>query len=338
MNIDESLKKLLNLENLSFSEAESAMKEIMTGKVSHIKLASWLTALRMKGESPEEIAGCASVMRECSESIKCEDPKAVDIVGTGGDGANTINVSTAAAFVAAGAGVTVAKHGNRAVSSKSGSADVLGELGVNINISPKRMEECLNSQGIAFLFAPLLHPAMKHAMPVRKELGVRTVFNVLGPLTNPAKTKRYVLGVYDEVLCMSLARAAVNLDFDHSMIVHGSDGLDELTVTGPTHVCELKDKEIMEYKISPEQLGFNLSKLEKLKGGTSTENAEIIREILSGKHSGPKKDIIILNAAAAIYVADKADCWEYAIERAEESIESGLALKKLKALVNFTNK
>jgi anthranilate phosphoribosyltransferase len=336
MKIEESLKKLLDSQNISFAEAEAAMKEIMTGKVSDIKLASWLTALRMKGEMPEEIAGCASVMRECSETIKCEDPKAVDIVGTGGDGANTINVSTASAFVAAGAGVTVAKHGNRAVSSKSGSADVLSEMGVNINISPERMEECLNSQGIAFLFAPLLHPAMKYAMPVRKEMGVRTVFNILGPLTNPAKTKRYVLGVYDDNLCMRIARAALNLDFEHSMIVHGNDGLDELTVTGATHVCELKDKEIMEYKISPEEVGMNLSKPGDLRGGTPKENAEIIRDILSGKHLGAKRDIVILNAAAAIYVADKADCWEYAIEAAEESIESGLALKKLKDLIDFT--
>lgn len=294
--IDSTLEKLLEFRNLSFDEAENAMEEIMKGEVSPVKLSSWLTALRMKVETPEEIAGCAAGMRKHSKSIVCNDPAAVDIVGTGGDRSFSINISTAAAFIAAGAGVTVAKHGNRSVSSKSGSADVLGALGININTPPEITEECLNSTGIAFLYAPLLHPAVKHAMPVRKELGVRTVFNILGPLANPARVKHYVLGVFNEKLCMPVAKAGLNLGFKRSFIVHGSDGLDEITVTGSTHVCEINGGEVSEYRITPEEFDLPLALPEELKGGTPEENAGILKGILSGKITGAKCNIAILNA------------------------------------------
>ncbi len=337
MDIDNTLAKLLASRDLTFDEAKGAMEDIVTGKVSDVKLAGWLVALRAKGETALEIAGCASVMREHSQHIKCHDSQAVDIVGTGGSGANTINISTAAAFVAAGAGVTVAKHGNHAVSSRSGSADVLSALGVNINLSPEKTEECLEEVGMAFLYARLLHPAMKHALNARTGLGIRTIFNILGPLTNPAGVKRYVLGVYNNKLCRLLADAGLTLGFEHSLIMHGCDGLDELTNTGPTYICEINKGEILEYNITPEELDIELALPSDLRGGTPEENAMILKDTLSGKLIGPKRDIVVLSAAAAIYMADKSDCWEYAIEKAEESIDSGLALKKLKKLIAFTN-
>jgi len=334
-HIENTLAKLIENIDLSFDEAFSAMEEIMTGNAAPVKLAAWLTALRIKGEHPDEIAGCASVMKKYATRIRCDDPFAVDIVGTGGDKSFSINVSTAAAFVAAGAGVTVAKHGNRAVSSKSGSADVLSSLGININASPEKMEECLNKVGISFLFASTLHPAMKNIMPVRRELGVRTVFNIIGPLTNPAGIKRYLLGVYSDKLCFPMARAALGLGYERLLVVHGSDGLDEITVTGPTHVCEVLDKSITEYKISPEQFGMDIAAPQELKGGTPEENAEILKQILTGKIKGAKQDIVILNAAAAIMLADKADSLTDSIKKARESISGGAAYEKLQRMVEF---
>lgn len=335
--INMTLNKLVENKSLTFEEAQKAMEEIMTGKVSPVKLASWLTALRMKGETPEEIAGCAAVMSIHATKIACSDPKAIDIVGTGGDGSHTFNISTAAAFIAAGAGITVAKHGNRAVSSLSGSADVLSELGVNINLGAIEIEACLNKIGIAFLFAPLLHTAMKHAMPVRKELGMRTVFNILGPLSNPAGIKRIVLGVYDKNLCLVVAKAAVSLGVEYVMVVHGNDGLDEITTTTSTHICEVHNTELREYEFDPVALGMSRACTEDLKGKSSSENAKLLRAIISGKEKGRTRDIVLLNAAAGILVAGKAPDWSRALTEAEKSITSGNAFAKLNALIDFTN-
>ena len=324
--------------NISSDDAVLAMREIVEGHFADAQTAAFLTALKIKGETSEEIAGLAREMRAHCVKVKCEDPDAVDIVGTGGDGSNSINISTAASFIAAGAGVTIAKHGNRAVSSKSGSADVLVALGVKLDLDVPRLEECLKRNGIVFLYAPLMHPAMKNVMPVRKALGFRTVFNILGPLCNPAEVSRYVMGVYSDKLCSVIAGACADLGFKRALVVHGSDGLDEFTLTGPSYVSELKNGQINEYKLSPEELKMPLCIAEDIKGGTPEENASAIKNILCNKSPGSAhQNIAVLNAAAAIYAADKADCWEHAIEKAVESIESGLALKKLRILAEFTS-
>ncbi|MFZ2656060.1 MAG: anthranilate phosphoribosyltransferase [Victivallales bacterium] len=334
-----SLQKLLRNESLTFEEANLAMNEIMEGKVSSIKLAAWLVALRMKGETPEELGGCAAAMNANGIKIHCLDEDVIDTCGTGGDGAGTFNISTAAAFVAAGAGVTVAKHGNRAVSSKSGSADILSELGMNINMSVEDMEYCLNKIGIAFLFAPNLHPAMKHAMPVRIELGIRTVFNIMGPLCNPANARRAVIGVYDRKLCPVMAKAARTLGKEHIMVVHGNDGLDEITTTTTTHICELRNGEILEYEFDPfRTLGLPKAKASDLIGRDPRENANTFKEILSGEANGPLRDIIMLNSAAAIIVSGKSMQWDEAFAFAEKSLSDGHAYSKFKSLVEFCRK
>ncbi len=335
--IENSLKKLLDKEDLSFKEAEDSMKEIMTGKVSDIKFSAWLTALRMKGENANEIAGCAKIMRECASTISCNDKNAIDIVGTGGDGANTINISTASAIVTAGAGVTVAKHGNRAISSKSGAADVLSSLGIKIDNTPEKMEECLNSIGLSFLFAPLLHPAMKYAMPVRKELGMRSIFNILGPICNPANVKRAVIGVYDKRLCPIIAQAVTELGAEHFLVIHGADKLDEISTTGKAFVCESKNGKITEYELNPEDLGIKKANLSDIRGGTPEENAEILKGVFKGEITNPYLDIILINSASAIYISGKVDTWKEALDLAKDSITSGKAYKKLEELVNFTN-
>lgn len=334
--IDDTLAKLLNDENLTIEEARGAMSEIMSGATSEIKLSSWLTALRMKGEVASEIAGCAEIMRENATPVACDDPAAVDIVGTGGDCAGTINISTMAALITAGAGVTVAKHGNKSVSSKSGSADVLTALGIDVSLTPERMAACLKEVGLAFLFAPALHPAMKHAMPVRRELGIRTVFNVLGPLSNPAGVSRLLIGVYSPELCDLIAEAARNMGVEHCLVVHGSDGLDEITLTGPTRIRELRDGEIRRYDLDPVELGLETVDGSELKGGGANENAVVVEKILSGELSGPKRDVSVLNAAGGILVSGQAKEWKEAITMASESIDSGAALGKLTALRAFT--
>jgi len=319
--------------SLSFKEAEMSMEAIMTGKVSDIKLSSWLTALKIKGETADEIGGCASAMNKHATKITCTDTNAVDIVGTGGDGAKTFNISTSAAFVVAGAGISVAKHGNRAVSSKSGAADVLSELGINITISPVSMEKCLAEVGISFLFAQMLHPAMKYAMPVRKELGTRTIFNIIGPLCNPAGTQRMIIGVYSKHLCRLIAEAALKIGKKHVLVVHGDDSLDEFTTTAKSTVCEVRNNQIHEYTFEPEAAGIPKTELKELSGGTPSENAEVIRNILSGTCKGPKRDIVILNAAAAIIVSGKTQNWKEAVKTANKSIDSGTAMQKLNALI-----
>ncbi|MDC0946993.1 anthranilate phosphoribosyltransferase, partial [Nitrospinaceae bacterium] len=280
------------------------------------------------------IVGAARVMRNKAEKVNAKD--SVDTCGTGGDGADTFNISTTVAFVVAGAGVRVAKHGNRAVSSKSGSADVLKYLGVNIDASLPTVERCIEEVGIGFLFAPLMHKAMKHAAAVRKELGFRTIFNLLGPLTNPANAHAQVLGVFDSKWVTPLAEVLRELGSRHALVVHGFDGLDEITLTGETQIAELKNGKVNNFSFDPKEFGYSLCSVADLKGAEPETNAEIMREILNGS-SGPKTDIVVLNAAAAIYVGGKADSIEKGILVAKNSIESGAALKKLEELCRVSN-
>ena len=319
---------------LSEEEMMGAMTEIMDGKVGDTQLAAFLTALQFKNVTVSEIVGAARVMRDKAEKVNAKD--SVDTCGTGGDGADTFNISTTVAFVVAGAGVRVAKHGNRAVSSKSGSADVLKYLGVNIDASLPTVERCIEEVGIGFLFAPLMHKAMKHAAAVRKELGFRTIFNLLGPLTNPANSQAQVLGVFDSKWVTPLAEVLRELGSRHALVVHGFDGLDEITLTGETQIAELKNRKVNNFSFDPKEFGYSLCSLADLKGAEPETNAEIMREILKGS-SGPKTDIVILNAAAAIYVGGKADSIEKGILAAKNSIESGAALKKLEELCRVSN-
>ena len=319
---------------LSEEEMMGAMTEIMDGKVGDTQLAAFLTALQFKNVTVSEIVGAARVMRDKAEKVNAKD--SVDTCGTGGDGADTFNISTTVAFVVAGAGVRVAKHGNRAVSSKSGSADVLKYLGVNIDASLPTVERCIEEVGIGFLFAPLMHKAMKYAAAVRKELGFRTIFNLLGPLTNPANAHAQVLGVFDSKWVTPLAEVLRELGSRHALVVHGFDGLDEITLTGETQIAELKNGKVNNFSFDPKEFGYSLCSVADLKGAEPETNAEIMREILNGS-SGPKTDIVVLNAAAAIYVGGKADSIEKGILAAKNSIESGAALKKLEELCRVSN-
>ncbi len=334
--IQEAIAKLVERKNLTQQEAEQVMNEIMEGKATDAQIAAFLISLRMKTETIEEITACAKIMREKANTINPKAHYLVDTCGTGGDKSGTFNISTAAAFVAAGAGVSVAKHGNKSVSSKCGSADVLAALGVNIQLEPKMVEKCIEEIGIGFMFAPLFHPAMKYVMNARKETGVRTVFNILGPMTNPAGAKSQVIGVFNPALMKDIANVMKNLGSRHVMIVNG-DGLDEITIAGKTKVAELKDNKINVYDINPEDYGFNISPLNEILGGDAQENANIIISILKGAE-GPKRDVVLLNAGAAIYVSGKVSGLKEGIEAAKQSIDSGAALKKLEALKEFTNK
>jgi anthranilate phosphoribosyltransferase len=306
----------------------------MNGETTDAQIASLLTALRMKGETVEEITGFVKAMRDKVTKIKAPEEYLIDTCGTGGDGAGTFNISTISAIVAAGAGCKVAKHGNRSVSSNCGSADLLKQLGVNIENPPEKVEKCIEEAGVGFLFAPLLHPAMKYAIGPRREMAVRTIFNILGPLTNPAGAKRQLLGVYSKELTSTIANVLANLDSKHCMIVHGEDGLDEITTTGKTFVSELRDGKVTEYTISPEDFGLIKRDAEDLKGGTPEINAKIALNLLEGG-TGGKREITILNSGAAIYVAGKAESLSDGIEKAKESIDSGEALKTLKKLVEI---
>ncbi|XRO76266.1 anthranilate phosphoribosyltransferase [Methanocaldococcus sp. 10A] len=331
--ITEALKKVIEFKDLNEKEAEAVMKEIMSGNAKPTQIAAILTALRMKGESIEEITSFAKIMREFSLKIYPDVPKLLDTCGTGGDNLNTFNISTATAFVVS-TYVPVAKHGNKAVSSKSGSADVLEALGVNLNVPIERVKESIEKIGIGFLFAPNFHPAMKYATPVRRELGIRTVFNILGPLTNPANANYQLMGVYDEKLTEKLAYVLKNLGLKGALVVHGS-GMDEITTIGKTKISELKNGEIKTYYIEPEDFGIKKAKLEDIRGGDAEENAKIIRAIFEGKEVGAKRDIVVLNAAYALYIAEEAKNVEEGIKLAEKSIDSGKALKKLEELIEF---
>ncbi len=335
--IKEAISKVIAKTSLTEQEAEAVMREIMQGETTDAQIAAYITALRMKGETVEEITGSARVMREKAVHVKLDATYQVDTCGTGGDMSHTFNISTTAAFVVAGAGVTVAKHGNRSVSSKSGSADVLQALGVNIEIPSHRVEECLKEVGIAFLFAPLMHQAMKYAIGPRREIGVRTIFNVLGPLTNPAGVKSQIMGVYSADLTELLARALGNLGIAHAFVVHGMDGLDEITITDRTRIAEFRDGRVMDYFIHPSDFGLPTGKPEDLRGGDAKENSAITVEVLTGK-KGPRRDIVLINAAAGLAASGRVKDLKDGIGLAAESIDSGAALKKLEHLKKFTNK
>jgi anthranilate phosphoribosyltransferase len=335
--IKEAIAKVASKIDLVEVEAESVMREIMQGEATDAQIASYITALRLKGETVEEITGSARVMREKAVPVKLDARYQVDTCGTGGDMAHTFNISTTAAFVVAGAGVTVAKHGNRSVSSKSGSADVLQALGVNIEVPSHKVEACLKEVGIGFLFAPVMHLAMKYAVGPRREIGIRTIFNLLGPLTNPARVKSQIMGVYAAGLTGPLARALGNLGATRAFVVHGMDGLDEITITDKTRVSEFKDGTVQDYDIHPGDFGFSTGKPGDLRGGDAKENADITVEVLRGQ-KGVRRDIVLLNAAAGIAAAGKAQDLKAGIVLAAESIDSGAALKKLEMLIAYTNK
>lgn len=329
--IKDYIKKVVEGQDLTENEMIDTMNIIMVGEATPAQIGSFLTALRLKGETVDEIKGAATVMRQKATPIQVHSKTIVDTCGTGGDESGTFNISTAAAFVAAGAGLTVAKHGNRSVSSLSGSADVLQSLGVNVEAETKRVEQCLNEIGIGFLFAPFFHPAMKHVISSRREIGIRTIFNVLGPLTNPLEAPSQVIGVYSKSLTHTLADVLKGFGAKHVFVVHGCDGLDEITLTGCSHVSELKENKIHNWKLEPETYGLPLCKPEDLKGGYPNENAEIIQKILNGE-KGPKRDITVLNAAAVIIAGGMAENFEKGISLASESIDSGKSLEKLQLL------
>ena len=336
MSFQTYLQPVIAKKDLTESMMVEAMTQVMEGAVSDIQLAAFLTALQVKKETVPEIAGAAKVMREKAEKVKVNKSNIIDTCGTGGDGSETFNISTAVAFVVAGGGLTVAKHGNRAVSSRSGSADVLKCLGINIDASLPTVERCIEEVGIGFLFAPLMHKAMKYAAVVRKELGFRTIFNLLGPLTNPAGARVQLLGVFDSKWVSPLAEVLRDLGSHRALVVHGFDGLDEITLTGETQVAELKSGHITTFSINPKDFGYSLCSTEDLKGGTPEENAFLIRNILNGDQ-GPKTDIVILNAAAALYLGGKAESISQGILVAINSIKSGAANKKMDELCRVSN-
>ncbi len=333
MTISEAIRQVMQGEDLTSEQAHQVMGQIMRGECTDAQIGAYLVALHMKGEKPAEVAGSARAMREAVIPIRTRhDPEGiVDTCGTGGDGKHTFNISTLAAFVAAGAGVVIAKHGNRSVSSRCGSADLLKQLGVNIGATPETMSRCLDEVGIGFLFAPTLHPAMKHAIGPRREIGVRSIFNILGPLTNPAGARRQVLGVFAPHLLPQVAETLRQLGSKHVLVVHGSDGLDELTTAGYTDVAELKDGEITTWQARPLDFDIEEARLEDLQAGDPEQNARIAMEVLQG-WKGPKRDIVVLNAAAAIYVGGQAPSFGQAVESARRSIDKGWALEKLEAL------
>lgn len=334
--IKEAISILVQGMNLSEDEMVSAVNDIMEGKASEAQIASFLTALRLKGETVEEITGAAKVMRDKATRIHSPD-FTVDTCGTGGDLTHTFNISTTAAVIVAACGVPVAKHGNRSVSSRSGSADLLEALGVKIDLEPEKVAKCLEATGFGFMFAPLFHPAMKHAIGPRKEMGIRTVFNILGPLTNPAGAKRQVLGVFSDSLTTTMAHVLSNLGIIHAFVVHGEDGLDEITITDKTKVSELKDGRTDTYFLTPEDLGFKKAQLDDLVGGSAEENARITLKILKGE-KGPKRDITLMNAAAALITGECAKSYSEAIEKAQHAIDSGSALKKLEEIKVASNR
>jgi anthranilate phosphoribosyltransferase len=334
--IQNAIKLLVEQQDLTRSQAEEVMNDVMTGQCTDAQIAAWLTALAMKGETADEIAAGIDVMRKNALHIPCEDEQAIDIVGTGGDGIGTYNISTAAVFVAAGAGVTVAKHGNRALSSKSGSADVLSSLGINTACSVDIMTRALKDLGVSFMFAPLLHPAMKHAIGPRREMGIRSIFNLLGPMTNPARARRGLIGVFNKHYTKVLAEAAAQLGEKHVLFAHGEDGLDELSVTGPSYICEVKDGQLTESSLHPEDVGLGTWQLSELLGGSPEENAVALRKILNGE-KGAYRDAVILNAAGGLYTSGKYTSIAAGVTAATESIDTGAALQKLNGLIEITN-
>lgn len=329
-------EQVLAGESLSVEESQEVMDAIMSGEATPAQIAGYLTALRMKGETIEEITGAAQVMRDKAAPITTSQDKLVDVCGTGGDQLDTFNISTATSFVVAAAGLPVAKHGNRSVSSQSGSADVLEALGVNLDLEPEAVGRCIEEIGIGFLYAPLFHQAMKHAIGPRKELGVRTIFNMLGPLTNPARANIQLLGVYDPALTEPIAHVLNNLGVEAAFVVHGLAGLDELSTVGKTKVSQLQNGKVINYQLHPTDVGLQEAAPEELAGGDPEENAQIMQDILGGKR-GAKRDVVLLNAAAALVAGGEAEDLTAGVERAAEVIDQGLAEEKLSQLIQLTN-
>lgn len=335
--IKEAIIKLSKRENLTYQEAEEVMNEIMEGKASAVQMSAYLTALSLKGETIDEITASAAGMRaHCVKLLHEKD--VLEIVGTGGDGSNSFNISTTSSMVIAAGGVPVAKHGNRAASSKSGAADVLEALGVKINLAPEKSAQLLEKINICFLFAQNYHIAMKYVAPIRKELGIRTVFNILGPLSNPAGANMELMGVFDESLVAPLARVMANLGVTRGMVVYGQDKLDEISMSAATTVCEIRDGRFTTYEIAPEQFGYTRCDKDELTGGTPEENAKITRDILNGTEKGAKRQAVCLNAGAALYIAGKTDSLEAGVRQAERLIDSGAAAAKLEEFIEESNK
>lgn len=335
--IKEAIIKLSKKENLTYDEAEAVMNEIMDGAATPVQMASYLTALSLKGETIDEITASAAGMRaHCIKLL--HDMNVLEIVGTGGDGANSFNISTTSSLVIAAGGVPVAKHGNRAASSKSGAADVLEALGVKITIPPEKSAEILKKINICFLFAQNYHIAMKYVAPIRKELGIRTIFNILGPLSNPAGANMELMGVFDQALVEPLAQVMMKLGVNRGMVVFGQDKLDEISMSAPTSVCEIKDEWFQSYEITPEQFGYTRCSKEELSGGAPAENAEITKAIVNGTEKGAKRQAVCMNAGAALYIAGKAETIEAGVRIAENLIDSGAAAAKLQEFIEETNK
>ena len=347
--IKNAISKVVLQQDLLEAEMIEVMNQIMGGEATPAQVGAFITALRMKGETIEEITGAARVMRDHAtpirvgkafdidrEEINLDRETILDTCGTGGSGTKSFNISTTVAFVVSACGVKVAKHGNRSISSACGSADVLEALGVNLNVTPEQVESCINEVGVGFLFAPALHGAMKHAIGPRREIGIRTIFNILGPLTNPAGADRQVLGVYDEKLVEVLAKVLVKLGCQRGFVVHGQDGMDEITLTGPTRVAEINEGKVTLSTIEPEDFGLRRCLLSDLQGGDAEENAAIVRDVLAGAE-GPKRDVVLLNAAYALIAAGIVESVDAGLQKAGNMIDEGLAKAKLEGLVNLTN-
>jgi len=336
MNIQQAIQRVLDNQDLNIDEMNQVMRIIMTGEATPAQIGGFLIGLRMKGETVDEIVAAATVMRELASGVKVSGDNIVDIVGTGGDGSNTFNISTACTFVVAAAGGTVAKHGNRSVSSKSGSADLLEAAGVNLNLTPEQVAECIEKVGVGFMFAPLHHSAMKHAIGPRKEMAVRTIFNILGPLTNPAGAPNQLLGVFSDDLVEPLAEVLNKLGSNHVLVVHSKDGMDEISIGANTRVSELKNGKIETYTITPEQFGFVSTDISTLSVNSAEESLAVINNVLDNI-AGAARDIVVLNSGAAIYAANLVDSLEEGIKKADEVITSGAAKQKLVSLVELSN-
>ncbi len=336
MNIQQAIARLVDGANLTEPEMVDVMNQVMTGEATPIQVAGFLTALRIQGETVEEVTGAARVMREKALHVEAGPDCVLDTCGTGGDGKNTFNISTTVAFVVAAAGITVAKHGNRAVSSGSGSADVLAELGVKIDVPKETVERCMREVGLGFLFAPMMHEAMKYAVAPRRELGIRTIFNLLGPLTNPARASHQLLGIYDGALIETVAQVLGNLGSERAMVVHGDEGLDEISLGGPTSVAEWRDGEVARYTLHPEEFGFETCPAGRLTAADPAECAAIVTAVLKGE-PGPARDVVLLNSGAALCVSERADTIAQGVDVARERIDSGAAMGKLEHLIRLTN-
>jgi len=335
--IKEAIKQLIAGKSLAMEQAEQVMEEIMDGEATPAQFGAFVTALRLKGETVDELIGMACIMRARSIKVNAGQPL-IDTCGTGGDAAGTFNISTGAALVAAGAGLKVAKHGNRAMSSRCGSADVLEAMGVKIDCDAASIEHCIQETGIGFMFAPLFHPAMKYAAAPRREIGIRTVFNLIGPLTNPAGAEAQVIGVAEGTIVEKIALTLKGLGCRHALVVHGERGIDEIAIDGRTHICELRDEEIKNYDISPADFGLTEAGMDSMKGGDTAENVKILRGVLSGGGDGPKRQVVLMNAAAALLAGDRVGDLRQGYKLAAEVIDSGQAMAKLEKLVEMSNR